>query len=162
MKKKTLIPLLVGLLLTLTGILAFGYTRAAALAENAATGAKILFALSLICILAGILVAIVSVLPERKPTNVRTLSMAALFAALCYIGFTYAKIDIPVGTEKTAFHLGNVFCVLAALFLGGFWGGTAGAIGITIISKIVPGIVRFQFCQIPCTTIQHIGGTLHG
>lgn len=64
--------------------------------------------------------------------NVRTLSMAALFAALCYIGFTYCKIDIPVGAEKTAFHLGNVFCVLAALFIGGFWGGMAGAVGMTI------------------------------
>lgn len=61
-----------------------------------------------------------------------TLTMAALFAALCYIGFTYFKIDIPVGAEKTAFHLGNVFCVLAALFIGGFWGGMSGAVGMTI------------------------------
>ena len=29
-------------------------------------------------------------------------------------------------------HLGNVFCVLAALLLGGYWGGLAGAIGMTI------------------------------
>lgn len=64
--------------------------------------------------------------------TLRKLCMAALFAALCYIGFTYCKIDIPVGAEKTAFHLGNVFCVLAALFLGGFWGGMSGAIGMTI------------------------------
>lgn len=64
--------------------------------------------------------------------TLRKLCMAALFAALCYIGFTYCKIDIPVGGEKTAFHLGNVFCVLAALFLGGFWGGMAGAVGMTI------------------------------
>ena len=61
-----------------------------------------------------------------------TLAMAALFAALCYIGFSYFRIDIPVGTEKTAFHLGNVFCVLAALFIGGFWGGMSGAVGMTI------------------------------
>ena len=65
-------------------------------------------------------------------TNARILSMAALFAALCYIGFTFCKIDIPVGAEKTAFHLGNVFCVLAALCIGGFWGGMAGAVGMTI------------------------------
>ena len=65
--------------------------------------------------------------------NERTakLAMAALFAALCYIGFSFCRIDIPVGTEKTAFHLGNVFCVLAALFIGGFWGGMAGAVGMT-------------------------------
>ena len=66
------------------------------------------------------------------PTSARTLSLAALFAALCYVGFTFCKIDIPVGAEKTAFHLGNVFCVLAALLLGGFWGGMAGAVGMTI------------------------------
>ena len=69
---------------------------------------------------------------NRNNQTLRKLCMAALFAALCYIGFTYCKIDIPVGGEKTAFHLGNVFCVLAALFLGGFWGGISGAVGMTI------------------------------
>lgn len=67
-----------------------------------------------------------------KSKQILTLAMAALFAALCYIGFSYFRIDIPVGTEKTAFHLGNVFCVLAALFIGGFWGGMSGAVGMTI------------------------------
>ena len=67
-----------------------------------------------------------------KSKKTLTLAMAALFAALCYIGFSYFRIDIPVGTEKTAFHMGNVFCVLAALFIGGFWGGLSGAVGMTI------------------------------
>ena len=67
-----------------------------------------------------------------KKSPVYKLSLTALFAAMCYIGFAYFKIDIPVGTEKTAFHLGNVFCVLAALFIGPFWGGMAGAVGMTI------------------------------
>ena len=67
-----------------------------------------------------------------KNSHVYRMSLAALFAAMCYIGFAYFKIDIPVGTEKTAFHLGNVFCVLAALFIGPFWGGMAGAVGMTI------------------------------
>ncbi|MBQ3503576.1 MAG: ECF transporter S component [Oscillospiraceae bacterium] len=62
----------------------------------------------------------------------RKVVFAALMAALCYIGFSYFRIDIPVGSEKTAFHLGNVFCVLAALLLGGFWGGMSGAVGMTI------------------------------
>ena len=30
------------------------------------------------------------------------------------------------------FHFGNVFCVLAALLIGGTWGGLAGAVGMTI------------------------------
>lgn len=63
--------------------------------------------------------------------NIKRLAQASLLAALCYIGFAFFKIDIPVGTEKTAFHFGNVFCVLAALLLGGYWGGLAGAIGMT-------------------------------
>ena len=132
MKRVAYNYLIAGILLTALGIVLVCVTRTAALAEGASSGQKILFALSLICTLAGVLTGIAGILPKRKPTNVRTLSMAALFAALCYIGFTYAKIDIPVGAEKTAFHLGNVFCVLAALFLGGFWGGMAGAVGMTV------------------------------
>ncbi len=69
---------------------------------------------------------------QEHNQSLRKLTMAALLAALCYIGFTYCKIDIPVGAEKTAFHLGNVFCVLAALLLGGFWGGMSGAVGMTV------------------------------
>ena len=122
----------VGLALLVLGILVTVFTRSSALAEDAVNGAKIPFALGLIMILVGIAVPLIGLLPEKRTTDVRTLSMAALFAALCYIGFTYCKIDIPVGMEKTAFHLGNVFCVLAALFLGGLWGGMAGAVGMTI------------------------------
>lgn len=66
--------------------------------------------------------------------NQKTMKLAqtALLAALCYIGFQFFRFDIPVGTEKTAIHFGNTFCVLAALLLGGVRGGLAGAIGMTI------------------------------
>lgn len=79
----------------------------------------------------GLYNAIAGVVPAQK-ADVKKLAQAGLLAALCYIGFAFFKIDIPVGPEKTAFHLGNVFCVLAALLLGGYWGGLAGAIGMTI------------------------------
>ena len=70
---------------------------------------------------------------ENKTTILtRKVVIAALMAAMCYIGFSFFRIDIPVGSEKTAFHLGNVFCVLAALLIGGFWGGMSGAVGMTI------------------------------
>jgi len=132
MKTQKRMMLILGPVLAVLGGLLVCLTRGQALAEEAKVGSTVLFALSLILTLAGVLVLVMGLLPERKPVEVRTLSMAALFAALCYIGFSYCKIDIPVGMEKTAFHLGNVFCVLAALFLGGFWGGMAGAIGMTI------------------------------
>lgn len=73
----------------------------------------------------------------KKNTTIK-LTMSALFAALCYVGFAYLKIDIPVGTGSTAFHLGNVFCVLAALFLGGFWGGLSGAVGLSLADLFDP------------------------
>ncbi len=132
MKKQKLISLICGIILTILGIVATVMTREAALVKDAASNAKIPFALSLIVIVLGVIYLVMACVPARSKTNVRTLSMAALFAALCYIGFSYFKIDIPVGSEKTAFHLGNVFCVLAALFIGGFWGGMAGAVGMTI------------------------------
>lgn len=62
----------------------------------------------------------------------RELAVAALFAALSYIGFQVFRFDIPVGTEKTAFHLGNTFVALSALLLGGPLGGLSGALGLTI------------------------------
>ncbi len=79
----------------------------------------------------GLYNAIAGIVPTQK-ADVKKLAQAGLLAALCYIGFAFFKIDIPVGPEKTAFHLGNVFCVLAALLLGGYWGGLAGAVGMTI------------------------------
>lgn len=79
----------------------------------------------------GIYNAVIGVAQEEK-ADIKRLAQAGLLAALCYIGFAFFKIDIPVGTEKTAFHFGNVFCVLAALLLGGYWGGLAGAVGMTI------------------------------
>ena len=65
-------------------------------------------------------------------TDITRLAQAGLLTALCYIGFAFFKIDIPAGTEKASFHFGNVFCVVAALLLGGYWGGLAGAVGMTI------------------------------
>lgn len=87
--------------------------------------------LAILLTVKGIFNAVVGITPAEKP-NITRLAQAGLLAALCYIGFAFFKIDIPVGTEKTAFHFGNVFCVLAALLLGGFWGGLAGAVGMTI------------------------------
>ena len=132
MEKKNLPFLISGILALIAGIVLVCLTRSAALAENASTSATVFFALSLILAIVGLVVLVIGLLPERRPADVRTLVTAAMFAALCYIGFAFFRIDIPVGTEKTAFHLGNVFCVLGALFLGGLWGGMAGAVGLTI------------------------------
>lgn len=93
--------------------------------------ALILLFFSILLTVKGIYNAVVGITPSEK-ADVKRLAQAGLLAALCYIGFAFFKIDIPVGPEKTAFHFGNVFCVLAALLIGGYWGGLAGAVGMTI------------------------------
>lgn len=67
-----------------------------------------------------------------KNKQVLRLTQCALIAALAYIGFQFLRIDIPVGTERTAIHLGNAVVVIGALLAGGPWGGLAGALGLTI------------------------------
>ena len=69
--------------------------------------------------------------PKIKNDHVRRIALAGMMAALSYIGF-WIQIPIAVGGEKTAFHLGNTFCVLASLLLGGPLGGLSGAVGMTI------------------------------
>ncbi len=49
------------------------------------------------------------------------------------------QIKIPVpGGDATSLHIGNTFCVLGALLLGGWYGGLAGSIGMTIADLMDP------------------------
>lgn len=67
------------------------------------------------------------------------LAQTALMAALCYVSFTFLQIKIPVpGGDATSIHIGNAFCVLAALLLGGVYGGLAGAVGMSIADIMDP------------------------
>ncbi len=78
-------------------------------------------------------------------SNSKTLRLAltALMAALAYISFTFLQIKIPTPGGVTSFHLGNTFCVLAALLLGGVPGGIAGAIGMGIGDLLDPTYVLY-------------------
>lgn len=74
-----------------------------------------------------------------RNSRVLQLAQTALFAALCYASFTFIQIKIPVpGGGATSLHIGNAFCVLAALFLGGWRGGLAGAVGMAIADLLDP------------------------
>lgn len=75
--------------------------------------------------------------------NNKTLKIAVigLMAALAYIAFAFLQIKIPTPGGMTSFHLGNTFCVLAALLLGGLPGGIAGAIGMGIGDILDPTYV---------------------
>lgn len=76
---------------------------------------------------------------NKNSVSIQKLALTALFAALCYVVFTFLQIKIPMpGGDATSLHLGNAFCVLAALLLGGWYGGFAGAIGMTIADLMDP------------------------
>ena len=76
---------------------------------------------------------------NKQNTTVMKLAETALLAALCYVSFTFLQIKIPVpGGDATSLHIGNTFCVLGALLLGGWYGGLAGSIGMTIADLMDP------------------------
>ncbi len=76
---------------------------------------------------------------ESRNNRIISLAQTALMAALCFVGFKFMQIPIPVpGDSTVAIHLGNVFCVLAALLLGGWNGGLAGAVGMTLADLLDP------------------------
>lgn len=75
----------------------------------------------------------------RENDKVYKIVLTALMAALCYVAFAFLKIPIPTfGGDYVALHIGNAFCVLAALLLGGGYGGLAGSLGMTIADLLDP------------------------
>lgn len=82
----------------------------------------------------------------RRNGDMRVLKLAltAVMAALAYVVFTFLQIRVPIGGgDATSFHLGNAVCVLAALLLGGVYGGLAGAIGMAIGDVFDPVYVAY-------------------
>lgn len=76
---------------------------------------------------------------EKRNETLIKLAQTGLMAALCFVTFTFFQIKIPMpGGGATSFHVGNAFCVLAALILGGWYGGLAGAIGLGIADMLDP------------------------
>jgi uncharacterized membrane protein len=75
----------------------------------------------------------------KKNDTLLKWTQTALLAALCFVTFTFLQIKIPMpGGDATSLHIGNAFCVLAALLLGGGYGGLAGAVGMTIADLLDP------------------------
>ena len=76
---------------------------------------------------------------EKRNETVIKLAQTALMAALCFVSFTFLQIKIPLpGGDATSLHIGNAFCVLGAPILCGWYGGLAGAVGMTIADILDP------------------------
>lgn len=89
----------------------------------------------------------------KKKENIQKIALGGLMAALCFVGYVFFPAISASGTKV---HVGNAFVVLGALFLGGPYGGLAGAIGLsladilsgyaasaprTFITKLVIGLI---------------------
>ena len=75
----------------------------------------------------------------KNESRTKKIALTGLMAALCYVCFTFSKIPIPtLSGDFTALHIGNAFCVLASLLLGGVYGGLAGSLGMTIADLMDP------------------------
>ncbi|HCS67176.1 MAG TPA: riboflavin transporter [Oribacterium sp.] len=87
-----------------------------------------------------------------KNSKTYRLALAALFAALSYVVFTFLQIKIPVGADMTSIHLGNAVVVLGAFIIGGPLGGLAGAIGMSIGDLLdpvyAPLVPKTLFCKL--------------
>ena len=70
--------------------------------------------------------------------KVLTVALMGVFIALCYVG-TMINIQMPTPVGKTMIHFGNIFCLLAAMFLGGWKGGVCGSIGMGLYDFTSPG-----------------------
>lgn len=79
---------------------------------------------------------------KKEQEKIYKIVLTGLMAALCYVAFAFLKIPIPTfGVDMVALHIGNAFCVLAALLLGGGYGGLAGALGMTVADLLEPAYV---------------------
>lgn len=85
---------------------------------------------------------------EKKSNfTVQKIAYSGLMAALCFVGYMFFPAISASGTKV---HIGNAFVVLAALLLGGVYGGLSGAIGLSladIISGYAASAPRTFICK---------------
>lgn len=80
----------------------------------------------------------------NNKNKIQKIILTSLFASLSYIAFTYLKIPVPTPVGLVVpIHVGNAFCVLAAFILGGFYGGIAGSLGMTIADLLDPVYITY-------------------
>ncbi len=102
---------------------------------------------------------------KTKRITIYEIAAIGLMAALVFVS-SHMSIPIPTAIDNTRIHLGNVFCLLSGLLLGGWRGGLAAGIGsmffdlfnplyissapFTLVFKFIMGFLAGQ--------ISHAGG----
>lgn len=77
---------------------------------------------------------------KEKRFGTYDIVIIGLMAALCFAAI-YIKVDVPTPMGKTMVHLGNVFCLLSGMLLGGVRGGLAAGIGTMFYDLLDPAFV---------------------
>lgn len=73
--------------------------------------------------------------------NITKLTLAAMFAALAFICFSYLRIEVPMGGGMTGkIYIGHAFILLSAYLLGAKYGGLTGAVGLSL-ADILAGYI---------------------
>lgn len=75
---------------------------------------------------------------SRESKLIVKLCVAAMMAALVFVG-NYIRVKVPVSLGgTTAFTLANILCALSGLLLGPWWGGLAAGLGSAIFDMLDP------------------------
>lgn len=73
----------------------------------------------------------------KNSISVKRIALIGVMAAVVFVS-SQIQIQIPVGTSFTRVHIGNGFCLLCGLMLGGFSGGIASGLGSAIFDVLNP------------------------
>lgn len=74
---------------------------------------------------------------KNKSISIYEITAVGLMAALVFVS-SHLSIPIPTAIDNTRIHLGNVFCLLSGLLLGGWKGGLAAGIGSAFFDLFNP------------------------
>ena len=77
---------------------------------------------------------------KTKRISIYEISAVGLMAALVFVS-SHMSIPIPTAIDNTRIHLGNVFCLLSGLLLGGWRGGLAAGIGSMFFDLFNPAYI---------------------
>lgn len=73
--------------------------------------------------------------------NITKLTLAAMFAAVAFICFSYLRLEVPMGGGMTGkIYIGHAFILLSAFLLGAKYGGLTGAVGLSL-ADVLAGYV---------------------
>lgn len=76
----------------------------------------------------------------KKKYNVRSIVLVGVISALVFVT-SAIRIPIPTAVGNTAIHLGNIFCLLSGMLMGGVKGGVSSGLGSMLYDFTNPAYI---------------------